>query len=381
MAEVPIKPDALAWAIEESGYSVEALTEELDLSQGTVKAWLRGVQKPNVTEFRKLATKLKRPTAVFFLPSPPKADPKDVQFRHPPGSEGRPLNPKEKLKLRETRRLQRGLSWVLSELNDSPLQLPRFKHDTTEPDVAAKKARELLGISVETQLKWKDESHALLGWRLAFEDLGVGVLLLSLGEDSARGFSIWDDRAPLIALNTHWNTPARIYTLFHELGHLLTRTSSLCQEEVGSHKHGADPVERWCESFAASALLPWASVEEYLRTKAKWDGSSQVTLQTAGKLARKFKVSVRAAALRLISNGLAGWDLYRSIPKVSDSKGSGGGGTGRDRCKIRLDEYGTRTARVLLRGVQGDVLTRDDVLGYLNVGEDDLQQIVAEVTA
>src|SRR5690606_2416405 len=135
-------------------------------------------------------------------------------------------------------------------------------------------------------------------------------------------------------------------------------TSSMCQEEVGSHKHNADPVERWCEEFAASALLPWDSVEAFLRQKVQWDGKEKIDdLSIAGKIARKFKVSLRASALRLIANGVAGWELYRSIPKVADAKSGGGGGGGRDRVRIRLDEYVARTARVFLRGVTADVLS------------------------
>ncbi len=89
--------------------------------------------------------------------------------------------------------------------------------------------------------------------------------------DSARGFSLWDDDAPLIAVNSAWNPAARVYTLFHEYGHLLSRTSSVCLERVGVKiSRPTDPAERWCKEFAAAALLPWSGVSKVLKDRFEW---------------------------------------------------------------------------------------------------------------
>src|SRR3954447_3556788 len=86
---------------------------------------------------------------------------------------------------------------------------------------------------------------------------GVVVFLFQLGADNCRGFSLWHDRAPVIAINTTWNDEARTFTLFHEVGHLVTRTNSACTSAPASAVTGAwDPAERWCERFAAAALVP-----------------------------------------------------------------------------------------------------------------------------
>lgn len=376
--KVPITGSVLQWAIEQSGLSDEEVAKKCGVKVETLQAWIGGAEKPGVTNFKKLGQVLKRPPSTLLLPNPPDVQPAAVQFRHPPDHEHRGLNPKERLRLREATRLQRGLHWVLEGLGDREVELPTCK-TTTPPEKCAARLRKVLGVSVTTQKDWKNEYEAAREWRRVLEELGITVLFLPMGDKSSRGFSIWDPLAPVIAVNTAWNVKARIFTMFHELGHLVTKTSSVCDVTTYRHSHHADEVERWCEAFAAAVLLPWNDVEEFLIEKG-WDGTSKFTsVSTATSISNKFKVSLKAAALRLINGDVAGWDLYRQIPKTSDVKsGGGGGGDGRTRPMVRLDEYGHRTARVMLRGMSKDVLSRDDVLSFMNLGDLDLDYVEQE---
>src|SRR5262245_41816293 len=89
----------------------------------------------------------------------------------------------------------------------------------------------------------------------------------------------------------------------------------------------------------------------------------------AALMARRFKVSLGGATLRLIGLEVADWDLYREIPSTSDAKAKGGGGQGRDRGQMRKDQYGERTVSLFVRGLQRDVIGRADVLEYLDVSD------------
>jgi Zn-dependent peptidase ImmA (M78 family)/transcriptional regulator with XRE-family HTH domain len=374
--QVPINPEVLKWTLRESGRSAGELAEGLRLDERLLQSWLAGKERPSATQLRKLAKALKRPTAVFLLPKPPKSAVPQVEFRHAPGRDHDHLVPTERLRLREAGRLQRGLHWVLEELDDDRVRLPKMSA-SADPETSAQKVRELIGISAETQLGWKSEYEAFREWRSALEAMGVIVLALPMGAESSRGFSAWDDHAPVVAINTHWNARARIFTLFHELGHLLLRTSSICDETAwASPKAPVDPVERWCESFAAALLLPWPDVRDFLRRKLDWDGKTSITsLDAAARIGRAFKVSLRATVLHLINHEVADWKLYRAIPPAVDKKPDGGGGTGRKRPEVRLDEYGRRAARIFMRGLSSEVISRDDVLSYLNIGDGDLSFI------
>jgi len=192
------------------------------------------------------------------------------------------------------------------------------------------------------------------------------VFSWSMGIDSCRGFSIWDNYAPVIAINGSWTAEAREFTLAHELGHLLTRTNSACLETAFRRTGRAtDEVERWCESFAAALLLPGDATSEWV--KAHVSSGEVVGLDAVTRVARHFRVSFRAAAIRLIELGHAKWSLYKSIPATSDRPRGGGGGAGRTRTQIRLEQYGARTVDIFSAAVGRDVLARSDVVDYLDV--------------
>jgi Zn-dependent peptidase ImmA (M78 family) len=242
--------------------------------------------------------------------------------------------------------------------------------------VAAEERRRL-AITAQQQLEWSSASVALNAWRGVLEENGVMVLLLSIGSSSSRGFSLWNEYAPLIAANTHWNSQARIFTLFHEYAHLITRTSSSCTGHIAHRiRQGEDPTERWCERFAAAFLAPWEDVERSLIETCGWRrGETVHDLRVLRRLANLFRISLRAMALRLIDHQVAGWDLYSQIPSQADWKQAGGGGGGRNRLQIRVDEYGRKPTNIFVRGLHNDVLSRTDVLDFLDIGDSDLDLV------
>jgi hypothetical protein len=68
-------------------------------------------------------------------------------------------------------------------------------------------------------------------------------------------------------------------------------------------------------------------------------------LGVAALIARRFRVSLRSAALRLIEARLAGWDRYAAIPPASDQKKRGGRASEpRFRATVRREQFGRRAA-------------------------------------
>ena len=68
---------------------------------------------------------------------------------------------------------------------------------------------------------------------------------------------------------------------------------------------------------------------------------------------------------------------HKQIPEYVDDKSGGGGGGGRTRLQFRQDEYGDHPSRVLIRALQNDVLSRTDVLSYLDVADSDLDSLTS----
>jgi Zn-dependent peptidase ImmA (M78 family) len=379
---VPITPEVLRWAVSESGYSPEEVATRLDVAEGEFARWIAGTALPSLTAFRKLTSLLKRPSATFLLPSPPESKVPAVAFRHPPGVERGSLNPIERRYIREAARIQRTLSWVLGELRDPDPELPEFK-TSDDPEGVANWLRRKLEVSDDEHLSWKSASQAFRAWREMVEGLGVGVYQYSLGKESCRGFSMWEKRLPIIAVNTHWNHEARSFSLFHECGHLLTRTSSACLDHRRTKGPATDVIERWCEEFAAGVLLPWPGVEQFMRSALGWKPKQKVRdLDSLGKVARRFRASLSATAIRLIGKEAAEWPLFDSIPKKSDHKSDGGPpGEGRKKWMIVRDELGERTPRLFGRAIESDLIAHSTALDHLDLsysGFETLQQSLLE---
>jgi Zn-dependent peptidase ImmA (M78 family) len=362
--EVPITPSVLRWAVTESGYTNEDIAQAVGVGLPDLDRWASGEVKPTLTQVRKLAAKLHRPFAAFLLPVPPEGRPLPVEFRHPVG-ERRELNPNERRYLRRAARFQEVLSWLARELE---IERPKTLSASVNDDAlsVAKATRDLLGVTATAQEEWASPSAAFDEWRAAVESTGHLVFLFSLGKDSCRGFSLWDNFAPVVAVNTAWNESARIITMFHEIGHLITRTSSACSESFRTAAN-TDPVERWCERFAAGVLMPAKAVETTLSQNGWKPGQQITTLNIAKRVANVYKVSLRAAVIRLIEMDAAGWVLYDEIPPMSDQKPPGGGGGGRSRTEIREDQYGDRVTSLLVTAVDREVVSRSQAVDFLDI--------------
>ena len=377
---VPITPEVLRWAIEQSGLDLEAVATAAGVESELLNRWLTGRDRPTLTQARRTAAKLGRALAVLLLPAVPDMPLPDVKFRRLPGSDRRTLNPDERRALRQAVRVQRIVSWALAESGSEQPRIPRYSLDSN-PESAANAVRRALAIPDEVRLAWRSPAQALAGWRTAMEERGVLVFLQSLGAGSCRGFSVWDDRAPLVLANTEWNPAARLFTILHELGHLITRTSSACMPSPTGPSPGAsDATERWCEEFAAALLLPADEVQRFLEEEIGWvPGQTISDLKPVARLARRHNASLRATAIRLIKSRVAEPGIYAAIPARSDQKPSGGGGAPRRRYEVRRDQLGLRPVRVLVNAIGSGTLMTSDVLRYLDIGRSDLDSLAREI--
>lgn len=379
--EVPITPSVLSWAIEQSGYSRDYLASRLGVSEAQLKEWEKekGKSSPKLSAFRQLASLLHRQAAVFFLDSPPARDGSAVvHLRRPPGTDRADLNPTERRFIREVRRYQRALAWILEQLGAPRVELPVVRI-TEKPQQVAKDLRARIGIDVTIQASWVSPPVAFRAWRSAVEQIGIFVFVFPLGQDSVRGFSIWDSRAPVVVVNSAWSTEARIFTLFHEVAHLVTRTDSACLGYSSSVGHSKDAsLERWCEHFAASLLIPSEDMRTYLSKRIGWVAGRQCDLDAAGKIARRFKVSLRASVIALVGVGAAERSLIASVPDSAEAKGRGGGSRPRNREEISEGRLGDRTWKTFHRAIREDLISRADAMTYLDVVDRDSSPSLVE---
>ena len=224
---------------------------------------------------------------------------------------------------------------------------------------------------------WEGPTESLDAWRDASEGQGVLVMQLQLGKAGLRGFSLADDYAPLVAVNTRENAQARVFTILHELAHLATETATACLEGVGTSAD-ADAVERWCEEVASAALLPREALAAEVRARM-----SQPDFALVEDIAARFKASLRATAVSLIDAGFAPNDLYeeveRNAPLVDFDKGFGRTRNPTRAPKRRLTEVGTRAASTVIEAVSRERLSELEARRYLRLSGHELAELANEI--
>lgn len=376
-AGVPVTGKVLEWAREESGWELAEVAEKLGVDESAILDWEKGRSQPSKGQVTKLAETYKRAKAVFFLPEapPPLLQP---SFRKAPGSTDRKLTPTELVKIRSARRLQQYVSWMLeeSEAGIATRQVILDGHTEKNAEEVAADLRGKLGISIEEQIGWKNASEAFRGWRWAVEGLGILVLQKSMGERGSnekgiRGFSFQDDYAPMAVVNTAYNHEARIFTLFHELGHIFNRSDAAC---VRFSPKNSDSTERLCDQFSAAVLMPREDFLEQAEQIGVYTESPSTNAADAKKLARKFKVSMSAASIRLRQLGLAEQTYFslveKNYPNSDLDKGWGrpGKSNGNQRkIKATINELGDRAIQIVFEAYERKDINIADLTDYLDI--------------
>lgn len=376
---VKVEPSILIWARTSIGYSQEDIAKKVKKNVSVIAAWEKGIPnvQPTFSQLEKLAQLYKRPLAVFFLPSPPQEKPLKQDFRTLPDSDLNAITSEIRLAIRRAKRLQS----ILYELNDNRNPIDNPLHKTFKVDLngdiqqQALELRKHLNISIDTQTSWKNEREALNEYKDCFERNGIFVFQQSLPLDknkkfSARGFSLNDPEFPLIVLNSKDAVNSRIFTLFHELCHILFNTGGIFRDmDVDSFIGDAKKVEMFCNAFAGLFLVP----TEYLKKEAivfnvkspqKWSDNELV------KLSKKYKVSEEVILRRLLDLNLTTQNFYKQkrqeweerYKKIKRGKGfiSPAG-----RC---LSERGKVFISLVLDNYRTGELSMRDTMDYLGVG-------------
>jgi Zn-dependent peptidase ImmA (M78 family) len=271
--------------------------------------------EPTIGQLRKAAKLYKRPLAVLLLPEPPIDFQPLRDFRKVSGAAAaRPWSPALHAEFKRAIS-QREVILELRELAPASVHAPEQTvsvSDQLPPDEVARHLRTLLGLDTWTQTVLSDRYAALKAAIAAVEDLGVLVLQAS-GIDSTemRGFSLSEWPWPVIVLNGSDWPRGRLFTLLHELCHLAINAGGLCDlhERPAGQPRVEDRLEAFCNEVAAGILMPR---ERFLQDPLVRLATSgyRWTLDELQVLTQRYGASSEAVLLRLVSLGLADWDLY-----------------------------------------------------------------------
>ena len=303
MTVVPVSGAVITWAREFRGLSLEEAAELLRVTPQELENIETEVKQPSLTKFEKIAAVYKLPLATLFRRTPPREPPPLTDFRTFEGGPPR-ASFDFRVALSNVRTLQATLRKLLADDDDFlGAQLRRYDVRNTPFEQGAAERR-ALGVTVQQQLRWP-VGTGFRHWRAVIERVGVAVYLQKFDLRDCRGTALLEDsEIPAILINKMEDSDnARSYTLIHEYAHLLIRQPGI------SDLNRRNPVEAWCNRFAAAFLMP---VEALRQVLPRWpDRPHDWDDGTIREAARALKVSAQALAIRLEELGRAHEGLNR----------------------------------------------------------------------
>ncbi len=376
---VDVNPKVIAWALTHSGWTKESLAKKLALSDATLEGWLKGTKQPTISQLESLASVLKRPLASFFLADPPKEVPLPKDYRMLPERDGT-FDNKTVLAIRRARRLQRLSKEMAHNLHTGLASSVPSAHLSDDLKGVVKKFTGLLGLTTSVRGGWKSPYEAFRFFRNRIEQWNVIVFKLSMPLDDARGFTLADEEPAVIVVNSKDLPEAQVFTLLHELGHVVLRRSGIGIPDNAFFSRSVDEVEAWCNEFAGGLLLP-ADL-----TRAIFSESSRLTdTGTLNSLAKRLNVSKAMLLYTMHKLNYISREEYSNVLgrfnplKIEKKKGKkmGGAPAADKRC---LSERGQAFVSLVSKNYDKGYITRSDALDYLAIKSKSLEKVLSNAT-
>ena len=350
---------------------MEDAAKKISVKPEKLASWEAGEARPTIQQLRKLGRAYKRPLAVFYLPEPPKDFHAMHDFRRLPGEIAGIESPELRVEIRKARNRRQVALELLRSLGEEPPKFTLTASLAEGADVVAVRARETLGISYEQQNEWKTEYLALNGWRAAMEQRGILVFqAVDVEVDEMRGFSLAEGDLPAVVVNIKDSPRGRIFSLAHELAHLMLREEGLCDlAEEAPRPAQEQRVEVFCNRVAGALLVP---AEHLLRERIVLDHphSPIWTDEELLQLARRYQVSREMMLRRLLVLERTSEAFYRHkrrefLEAYRERQPKEGGFAPPDR--VAVASAGPLFTRLVIDSFRQEKITSSDVSEYLDV--------------
>lgn len=314
-----IQPNLLRWVIQRAGISEEKAIETFPLLNG----WLFQEKQPTLNQLKKFAAKFYVPFGYLFMSNLPIENIPFPMFRGEAGQQDH-FN----LNVYDTvMNVQARQEWLEEYLEENDIKTCNFIGSITTKTSISETVRRLRTI-LELDDRWAfslatpDAAVSLLGQKI--EDTGVflaynGVVGNNthrpLKVSECRGFALVNEKAPYIFVNSADSKSAQLFTLIHEVAHLMLGVSA---GHAGSEVLNHEATENYCDMVAAEFLVPASVLRE-------------IWINDTKSASRRFKASELVVARRAYDLCLmsdteykAFWAMYSQRQLRIKKKSTGG---------------------------------------------------------
>ena len=373
--KVPINNKILEWCIQDYNISIEEVAKKLGTTTAKVQSWIDNVDSPTYKQAENLAYKVfKKPLAIFFMPTVPTVLSVKKKFRSIPDYLFDLTTYKTRLAINKADFYKT----VLYELyKRNPSESPIFKSIKTsfqaDPKKLAQHIRGILGISLDRQNQFRDKYKAFNYYRSALESKGIFTFQLPLEGDKA--FCLLDEEFPIIIVNSGDSPYSKIFSLFHELAHILTENEDI-YKEITSPAYTNNPLEIFCNQVAAEVLVPISEFQLVYGIQIKsWNE------EIVQAIANDYCVSKEVILRKLLELGIANSVTYSDFKKKWDKAYYRSESSGGDFYRNKVSALGRTYVYKVIDKYKSGVINDNQVADYLGIKYAQLSKIEAEVYA
>ncbi|MCK5536803.1 MAG: ImmA/IrrE family metallo-endopeptidase [Bacteroidales bacterium] len=326
--QIPVNPEILVWARETAGLTIEEAATRMNKAVDIIQLWEIGHEAPTYVQLEKLAYQIyKRPLALFFFPEPPVEETPEQSFRTFPEQEIELMSSKMKMLVRKARVMQANLKEL--NIDGNPAKNKIFKDIIFNVKQSiggmTKMTREYFGINLDKQTSWDNTEKAFKIWRERLEEIGIYVFKDAFRDDDFSGFCLYDDEFPIIYINNSKPVTRQVFTLFHELAHILFKTGGVDKrlEDYVRYLEGDNrKIEIICNEFAGQFLVPDSDFDDQIQDSTFNDAIIQ-------KLAARYNVSREVILRKYLDRNIINKSIYalkkKEWTEIIKSRKTGGG--------------------------------------------------------
>lgn len=372
---VDVVPEVLKWLRTSAGWEIEDVSKKLGTSPEAVKNLESGKRNPTLRQLHVLSETYKRPLASFFLSKPKQEKPMPKDYRLLPNRIGI-FDRKTVIAIRRSRSLQ-NISKDLS-LNISYETKRRMKKVmlTDDPELLASEYRKSFALDIEKQRKFRD-AYKMFGYlRDVLEDRNILVFQFSMPIEDARGFALADEAPNSIVINSKDSIEARLFTLMHEVGHIILGETviDLPEESLAARNN----IEAWCNAFSSAFLLPKeVSIDLFNKNK-----DYLTETDTLNALSRKYKVSKAVLLVQMVNLNYISRQEFESVlaryaPKEAKAEKKEKQVMGMASDQRCLSEIGNKFVSLVANNFDKEFITYNDALSFLSIKSRNFDKVLA----
>ena len=361
-----INPNVLKWARIDAGYDSSNLPKTI---KKNYKKWETGEVKPTWNQLRELANQYKRPSAFFFRSEPPIKEKTDlIEYRKTETASVK-RTPRLIYSIRNYKILRDIYIELLDVMRLEKKSFKKYKFESNNPREFASQIRNMLGIELKEQKKWlfdenmrKDYKHYrfLNEWKESLNTLGILVFESEkVSLDEMKALTLYYDDYPIIILNGSDHVNSRIFSLFHELTHLMLGESAICDLEEDNSK------EIFCNAVAGEFLVPFNDFLENTEFIKSHEDLNDDDIFI--NLSHEYGVSWEVILRRFLTIGKISENFYNLKTKkwadeYEDNKGSGG-----NFLNNKVKYYGRMYSRLVLSAYENNIISPTEFSEYMGM--------------